>query len=142
MGEQFSLASLNTEDGAYLDFSANGLWGGQCEKTYIDVEVFNPHAPSNKFTNVFTENIKHELSKKCSYEARILEIEHSSFTPLIFQPQVEWLMKPPFFFTSIWLSYFRPNGTHPVQLLWDGFGAAFLSPSEISYQMFTWVKVL
>ena len=40
---------------------------------------------------VFTESIKHELSKKRSYEARILEIEHSSFTPLIFQPQVEWL---------------------------------------------------
>jgi len=50
---------------------------------------------------VFTENIKHELSKKRPYKARILEIEHSSFTPLIFQPQVEWLIKPPFFYKRL-----------------------------------------
>ena len=60
MGEQFSLASSNTEDGAYLDFSANGFWGGRCEKTYIDVEVFYPHAPSNRSTNA-KSIYKHEL---------------------------------------------------------------------------------
>ena len=45
--------SSNTEDGAHLDFSANGFWGWQCEKTYInnDVKVFNPHAPSNRSTD-------------------------------------------------------------------------------------------
>ena len=38
-GEQFTLASSNIEDGARLDISANGFWGGRCEKTYIDVKV-------------------------------------------------------------------------------------------------------
>jgi len=47
-------------------------------------KVFNPHAPSNRSTNAKSIYRKHELSKKRSYEACILEFEHSSFTPLIF----------------------------------------------------------
>ena len=78
------MASLNIEDGACLDISTNGFWGGWCEKTYIDAKVFNPHAPSNRSTNAKSIYRKHELSKKRSYEARILEIERSSFTPSIF----------------------------------------------------------
>ena len=62
--EQFILASSNTEDGARLDLSANSFWGGRCEKTYIDVKVFNPHAPSNRSTNAKSIYRKHELSKK------------------------------------------------------------------------------
>ena len=45
-GEKFILTSSNIEDGAHLDILANGFLGGRCEKTYIDVKVFNPHAPS------------------------------------------------------------------------------------------------
>ena len=78
------LASSNIEDGARLDISANGFWGGHCEKTYIDVQVFNPHAPSNCATSASAIYRKHELCKKRSYEARIREFEQSSFTPLIF----------------------------------------------------------
>ena len=40
-GEEFILASSNIEDGARLNISANGFWGGRCEKTYIDVKIFN-----------------------------------------------------------------------------------------------------
>ena len=82
--EKFILTSSNTEDGARLDISANGFWGGRCEKTYIDIKVFNPHAPSNRTTNSKAIYRKHELCKKRSYDARIHEVEHSSFTPLIF----------------------------------------------------------
>ena len=83
-GEKFILTSSNIEDGARLDISASGFWGGRCEKTYIDVKVFNPHAPSNRTTNSKAIYRKHELCKKRSYDARIREVEHSSFTPLIF----------------------------------------------------------
>ena len=38
--EQFTLASSKIEDGARLDISGNGF-RGHCEKTYIDVKVFN-----------------------------------------------------------------------------------------------------
>ena len=39
-GEQFALASSNSEDGARLGISANGFWGGQCEKNFVDRKVF------------------------------------------------------------------------------------------------------
>ena len=83
-GEQFRQASLNTEEGARLDISMCGFWGGRCEKTYIDVKVFNPHAPTNRSSNPPAIYRRHEKMKKRSYEDRIREVEHSSFTPLIF----------------------------------------------------------
>ena len=65
-GEQFILASSNTEDGAHLDISANGFWGGRCEKTYIDVKVFThmhqvivPQIPGP-----FTENMNYVRSDR------------------------------------------------------------------------------
>ena len=82
-GEHLSGASANTQDGARLDIAANGLWGSRYERTYFDVRVFNPHATSNRNTNPSTCYRKHEKAKKRSYEQRILEIEHSSFTPLV-----------------------------------------------------------
>ena len=48
----------NVEDGARLDIAANGFWGGRFERTYFDVRVFNPHAPSNRHPNCYR---KHEL---------------------------------------------------------------------------------
>jgi len=50
----------------------------------IDVKVCNPYAPSDHSTNPGI--YRHKSSKKCSYEARIREVEHDSFTPLILSP--------------------------------------------------------
>ena len=46
MPQQLSGATGNAQDGARLNISANGVWGGRLEKTYFDVRVL---APSNKF---------------------------------------------------------------------------------------------
>ena len=43
-------ATANSQDGARLDIAANGVWGGNFERTYFDVRVFNPHAPTNRHT--------------------------------------------------------------------------------------------
>ena len=64
-----------TSNGACLDMNTNGLWGGQSERTFFDVRVFNPNASACYR--------KHEKEKKRAYEQRICEIEHSSFTPLV-----------------------------------------------------------
>ena len=58
--------------------------GGRFEKTFFDVRVFNPHAPSNKNQTPAASYRKHEREKKRAYEQRIREVEHSSFTPLVF----------------------------------------------------------
>ena len=41
-----------TQDGARLDVAMNGFWGGQSEKCFIDVRVFNPYAASNKSSSL------------------------------------------------------------------------------------------
>ncbi len=42
-----------------------------------------PRAASNRQTNLSQCYKKHKNTKKCAYESRIQEIEHSSFTPLV-----------------------------------------------------------
>ena len=83
-GENFAYESANSTDGARLDIAVNGFWGGRYEKSYLDVRVFNPLAASN--SNMSRENCyrKHEVEKKRIYEQRIREVEHTSFTPLVF----------------------------------------------------------
>ena len=48
-----------------------GFWGGRCEKSYVDVKVFNPHAPSNRSSTPGAVYRCHENAKKQTYEARI-----------------------------------------------------------------------
>ena len=81
--DQLNGASANSQDGARLDVSANGVWGGRFQKTYFDVRVFNPLAPSNRNQAPAAVYRKHELEKKRAYQQRIQEVEHSSFTPLV-----------------------------------------------------------
>ena len=83
-GESFNGASANIQDGARLDIAVNGFWGGRHERSFCDVRVFNPHAAANRTSNLASAYRKHEKQKKNSYEQRILQVEHASFTPLVF----------------------------------------------------------
>ena len=64
-GEVFTGSSLNIQDGAKLDIVANGFWGGRFECTFFNVQVFNPHAPSNRNSQCYR---KHKLEKKHQYK--------------------------------------------------------------------------
>ena len=75
--------TANAQTGARLDNAANGVWGGTFEKTYFNVRVFNPHAPSNRHINPRSTYRKHGRIKKRAYKQRIREIEHATFTPLV-----------------------------------------------------------
>ena len=46
-GEYFDHTTLKTEDVAHLDVAMNRFSGGRYEKSYVDVKVFNPLAPTN-----------------------------------------------------------------------------------------------
>ena len=70
----------NVGDGGKLEVAANEFWGGLFERTYINVRVFNSHAPSNRHSNCYR---KREQEKKRQYEQRVREVEHASFTPLV-----------------------------------------------------------
>ena len=51
---------------------------------FFYVRVFNPFAPSNRLPRISSVYCKHENFKKRHYEQRMREIEHSTFTFLIF----------------------------------------------------------
>ena len=51
-GESLTGASSNVQDGVRLDIAANSFWGGRFERTYFDVRVFNPYAPSNQQSSI------------------------------------------------------------------------------------------
>ena len=81
-GETLSLTSANSSDDTRLDIAMNSFRWGQFEQTYLDVRVFNPLAASNSNTDISKCYHKHENEKKRTYEQRIRESEHSSFTLL------------------------------------------------------------
>ena len=79
-GETFHRASTNIWDGARLDLTMNGLWEGRYERSFCDVKIFNPHAPSNRNSNLASCYRRHERFKKNSYKQRIRDVEYASFT--------------------------------------------------------------
>ena len=83
-GESLAGRSSISSEGARHDIAVSGFWGGRYERSFVDVRVFNPHAPSNRNTSIPNCYRRHEAEKKRAYEQRISEVEHSSFTPLVF----------------------------------------------------------
>ena len=83
-GESLSHRSANTEDNARLDIAAYGFWGSRFERAFFDVRVFNPCARSNHQASLQSTYRRHEQEKKRQYDQRIREVEHSTFTPLVF----------------------------------------------------------
>ena len=70
--------------GAHLDIHASGFWRSRHESAFFDVQAFNPYTPSNHRPFPAAVYRRQEMEKRRSYEQRIQEIEHSSFTPLVF----------------------------------------------------------
>ena len=77
-------ASSNTAPEARLDVAANGVWGSRFERAFFDVRVFNPYASSNNRQSLPATYKRHEEDKRRQYLERVREVEHASFTPLIF----------------------------------------------------------
>ena len=82
-GESFASNSVTKDDEARLDIKANGLWESRFQRTFFDFKVFNPHAKSCP-KNTKDAYGYHESLKKLKYVKRIVDVEQSSFTPLIF----------------------------------------------------------
>ena len=73
---------MNSDANPQPDIAANGFWGGRFQRSFFDVRVFNPGAPSNQpFKSVY---FHHEREKRCQYEHRVCECEYGYFTLLVF----------------------------------------------------------
>ena len=83
-GETLTYLTSNAEDGACLDVRAEGFWGDRKQSAFFYVRVFNPLAPSNCRRTLASCYHRHEREKRRSYDQRVREIEHGTFTPLVF----------------------------------------------------------
>ena len=71
------------QDGAKPDVGARGFWR-PAQNAFFDVRLTNLNAQSQ--AHLSTEQIfaKHETEKKRMYNDRIMNVEHGTFTPLVF----------------------------------------------------------
>ena len=82
-GERFKAKTAKIEKDARLDIAARGFWM-RGQKVFCDVRVFNPLTKCHRSKPLAKIHEINENEKKVKYGARVLEIEHGSFTPLVF----------------------------------------------------------
>ena len=76
-------------DRAAPDISSRGMWS-TFERTFFDVRVLHPNAPSYSTTDMDKLYKKHEQEKMRKYNARVISVERGSFTPLIYSTFGGW----------------------------------------------------
>ena len=81
--ETFPNTSTTTDSDARLDIKASGFWGPRFSRTFFDVKIFNPLAKTCPMIPKEAYRYHEEL-KKLKYERRIIDVENSTLTPLIF----------------------------------------------------------
>ena len=83
-GEQFTHRTANREEGARLDIVAQNFWNRDRQSAFFDVRVFNPYAPTYRNSSLSQSYRRNEQEKRRAYDERVREIEHGSFSPLVF----------------------------------------------------------
>ena len=81
-GERFNRRSNKAQD-ARLDIHARGFWERHRSAPF-DVRVCHPNAASYRDLEPQQIYRIHENEKKRLYSRRVLDIEHETFTPLVF----------------------------------------------------------
>ena len=71
------------------DISSRGLWSN-FERTFYDVRVLHPNAPSYQRTDLDKLYERHEKEKMRKYNSRVITVERGSFTPLIYTTFGGW----------------------------------------------------
>ena len=82
-GEKFKMKSAIASNDARADVAARSFWV-KGKVVYAHVRVFTPLAKSHKNLTLEAVHKKNENEKKRNYNERILNVDHGSFTPLVF----------------------------------------------------------
>ena len=83
-GETLHPRSAIADDNARSDVRAEGFWDCRRQDAYFDVKVFNPTAAAYRNKTLQSCYRQLEAGKRHEYQDRILNVEHGSFSPLIF----------------------------------------------------------
>ena len=71
--------TANREDGARLDVAAESFWGSDRQRAFFDIRALSRHVIVTPLWLSATPG-----TKKRAYDQRVREIEHGSFSPLVF----------------------------------------------------------
>ena len=82
-GESIFPKSAYKKEEARSDIKAKGFWCQQ-QSAFFYIRVFHPNAPSYRNSSIPSLYRTEGQMKKREYGDRVREIEHGSFTPLIF----------------------------------------------------------
>ena len=82
-GEKFKHKTANMSDDARVDVAARGFWV-RGRKAYMGIRVFNPLAKRYSTQTLSAAHRANEQEKKRLYNERILQVDHGTFTPLVF----------------------------------------------------------
>ena len=72
----------NIKERARLDVSGIGVWGSY-ERSFLDVRIVHPNAPSYIEKPIEKVYETHEKKKKREYNERVIQVEKGSFTPIV-----------------------------------------------------------
>ena len=81
--EELKHKTANREDGARLDVVAESFWGQDRQRAFFDVWVFNLMAQSHRNTPL-AQCYRLNEQKKRVYDEQVREVEHGTFSPLVF----------------------------------------------------------
>ena len=82
-GEHFNRGSNKAQD-ARLDSNARRFWESHRWSAFFDVRACHPNAVSYRHLKPQQIYRIHENEKKRVYSRRVLDVEHGTFTPLVF----------------------------------------------------------
>ena len=71
-----------TADDARLDVRARGFWR-EGQNAFFDIRTTNADCASQKHKSIASVVKEHEQEKKRQYNARVMEVEHGTFTPIV-----------------------------------------------------------
>ena len=117
------MGGIFTHVRARLDTVAEDFWGRYRQNAFFDVRVFNPYSPSHHGTTLAQCYRRNEQEKKRAYEERVREIEHGSFSPLVFSTREGWAQLPQWSTNRLLAKLLRNVTNHNMTELSSGFGA-------------------
>ena len=82
-GEELKDRMSNNSNKARIDIRARGFWGRR-QQAFYDLWIFNPNASRYCSKSLQQCYVVNEQEKKRAYNERILQIDHGTFTPLVF----------------------------------------------------------
>ena len=82
-GEDLSNRTANRSNEARLDVRARGFWE-RGQQAFFDLRVFYPNACRSLNKSLQHCHTINENEKKRAYNERVLQVDHDTFTPLVF----------------------------------------------------------